>query len=173
MYANNFIGCIVYCVHIIGDIYIKHTSSRQYQKPWLALQEYYCHFEFHAESCTGISVALALDPEERTQNVYEIVIGLTQGGSTFTLIRDGIDGNIVAQSATPGVLDCHNMHPLWVSWCDGSLIVGKDDVHTNTLLHYSPPQAHNVTMLSIGSYGAATWQYLREQGNDRLGSVVL
>ena len=87
-----------------------------------------------------------------------------------SVIRKEVDGDSVTEWPTPGVLNCAEMLPFWVSWAAGRIHVGAGTtVGDVTFLRYADPTPYQVNGLSVATGGGSTglWEFGHQSGGWR------
>lgn len=110
-------------------------------------------------------IGLSEHPGISTRNMYEIVLG--GWDNQRSAIRRSIQGDILAEASTVGILDRNNINIFWISWLDGIIKLGSGSVVGNGLIvEYrdpSPYKVNSVAMTTSSGY-TGTWALGRVSG---------
>ena len=126
------------------------------------------HTMYWVKACTPAK--LVLSRQSGYQEDTDFIVTLGDRNNRWTVIEWGSPSRKTEESATPGVLSCHQSRPFWVRWSDGSYVavgegtvVGKDLLVRMTL---EDTQTHPMTAVGFGlpSRGIHTWEVHHYRG---------
>ena len=117
---------------------------------------------FSVRSCGHVSLALSALPGEVIFETYIIEI---QNQTGYSVIRNGRDGDVMKEVATPGVLTCDEHQTFWVDWTGGHVRLGQGaNVGSKELIGWHDDSPHDVLSVSVRSnQDTASWFVLREE----------
>jgi hypothetical protein len=103
---------------------------------------------FGVMACKEAHVALSNVPGIVTHLTYELVIGMAD--NSLTALKNGVDGPLLSQTSSPGILDCDTVRMFWISWAGGAISFGKGTIpESNRVLYYKDPSSHSINALSV------------------------
>ena len=117
------------------------------------------------ESCYGALIAISETAYNTETNTTEIELGAN--GNLESIIRDGPDGNILIQKATPDILSCDELRTFWIKWDDGELAVGTGShFESGEILRLPPPLNGKFSAISMATETdqGGRWGIVHETG---------
>ncbi len=113
---------------------------------------------FEVQACNDAHVALSTSRGNTRSNTYEIVIG--GWGNAKSAIRRGRQDRELAFPNTPGIVDCANPRPFWISWQGGRIRLGKGHiVGSDVAAEYQDAHAYVVNYVSVSTGWGSTGQW--------------
>ncbi len=98
------------------------------------------------------------------QDAIEVVIGVDTDQGRYSYIKNGVDGTVLAEARTPGVLMCGQYKELWVSFFRGHIRVGQNNAYTNMFLEYQGSHMGKlINAIRVTSGGDAVWEFYQDQ----------
>ena len=147
-----------------GSTYTIYTENNyNFDYAWMEPVGY--TFAFRVKGCMNAYVLLSEYRYDYHLEAYEIVFGVYSNSASE--IRRGLQGPVLAQAATPTIMDCENWRRFWVSWSDeGDITLGTGEVGTHSILHYRDPVPQPTNYISIGTWNNVDlqWDIIQQQG---------
>ena len=140
---------------------IATPNSYTYSSTWIGVVGKY-FIQFRVRSCADVHLALSSVTGNPATLTYEIVIG--GWGNSRSVIREVMQGPIVANVSTPSILDCNTMRPFWVSWGKGTIQVGRGNISDSNMspfLQWTDTNPHAIYSvgLSTGFGSTGLWEF--------------
>lgn len=125
------------------------------------------HLTFKIRSCDNGHILLSNSLLDVTENAaYEIVLG--GYNNTFSDIRRGAHGPIVASANTPNIMNCDEFLPFWVKWENKVLIVGSGLLGSNVIMEYNDRAMSDDLLATVTSWESAPaeFHFLESEGKN-------
>ena len=123
------------------------------------------HIVFKVMACSDVHVGLASYPGIFYAQMYEVIIG--GWDNKKSAIRKEVQGTIMVEVEKDNVLDCNQYRSLWVSWYDGTIMMGEGvHVGESILLSWKDLYPHPVTAVAFTNAAGwnGTWEVQLVQG---------
>ena len=126
-----------------------------------------CHVALRVRAAAWAHVALSTVYGDTDHQTYEIVLGGWE--NKRSAIRYGGRGPVVAETATPELLDADDFRSFWISWEASTVEVGRGmKKGLDRFLTWSAPpgQRHAVNCMSVstGDGASGQWEFVEYLG---------